>query len=404
MPHVVGGSATKEILVTLVFQGVLGLALLVGLITIIMSSKNWHWTQLTLVLFVFFTGVGYVFLAAETFRIHKNLRAGISGLQKQIDDLEKRNDDLVNGVGDSRGIVELEHRLQIVTRERGRVWRGVVPAGQMGPQGEVPVQIAKPNPHGLEKDAIVFAFEAGNPVTEAPVNGPQYLGEFRVREAQEGGVLLESVLLLGNRERERLARSQGPWSLYETMPIDRHRLFTGIPPESLARLVPEASAEEYLRHGTEATDNDDEWHVIGVDANGKRVGPENMDQAVKMLYDRSLRDYSYIFNKLASETIVAVAKQAAVKEDNDKLAKSLAGAEETAKFRQQQIEALNRDVAGMKVDRAAIEEHRDVVLNTLDHFENRIEGYLRANSELAQRLTQRQLQLESYINSVAPAP
>ncbi len=404
MPHVVGGSATKDILVTLVFQVVLGLSLLVGLITIIMSGKNWHWTQLTLVLLVFFAGVGFVFLAAETFRIHKNLRAGLSGLEKRIQDLEQENFDLVNGVGDSLGIVELEHRLQIDTRERGRVWRGVAPAGQMGPQGELPVQIARPNPHGLSKDAIVFAFEAGNPNTADPNNGPQYLGEFRVREAQEGGVLLESVLLLGNRERDRLARSQGPWSLYETMPIDRHRLFANIPPESLARLVPEASAEEYLRHGTEATDNDDEWHVIGVDANGKRVGRENMDQAVKTLYNRSLRDYSYIFNQLASEMIVAEAKQAAVQEDNAKLEKSLAGAEETAKFRQQQIEALNRDVAGMKADRTAIEQHGQVVSDTLMHFEDRIQGYLQANAKLAEQLTQRQLQLASYINSVAPAP
>lgn len=389
---------------TLIFQIVLGLLLVVGLVTIIMSNKNWHWTQLTLVLLIFFAGVGYLFLAAEVFRIHRNLRKGLPGLEERIARLEKQNYELLHGASGTPGINELDHRLQIVTRERGRVWRGVLPSGQVSPQGETPVEIPAPSPHGLEKDAIVYAFETGNPNTADPFNGPQYLGEFRVKDAQAGGVLLESVLLLGNRERERLARSQVPWSLYETMPIDRHRLFANIPAESMSQLLPAESVEEYLRHGSEATPDDDQWHVIGIDAEGKRVGPENMDQAVKRLYDRSLRDYSYIFNQLAGEMIVALAKQRAVAEDNAKLVQSLEGAEETSQFRQQQIDALNRDLTGMKTDRSTIEEHRDAILNLLSEREERVEEYLRANSALAKQLEDRQSSLTQYINTAFPAP
>lgn len=389
---------------TLIVQIVLGLLLLVGLVTIIMSSKNWHWTQLTLVLLIFFTGIGFLFLAAETLRIHQNLRKGIPNLEKQIATLEKQNEQLLNGAGDQPGIVELDHRLQLVTRERGRVWRGVLPAGQVSPQGQIAVQIPKPVPHGLEQDAIIYAFESGDPNAADPNAGPQYLGEFRVIAVQEGGATLESVLLLGNRERARLSGSQGPWSLYETMPIDRHSLFANVPDEALQQMLPPESVEEYVRHGSESTPDDDEWHVIGVDDEGNRLGPENMDQAVKKLYDRTLRDYAFIFSELAAEKIVAIAKQAAVKEDNEKLVQSLASAEETSKFRQQQIDMTEQDLAGMRKDLKAIESHRDAVLQLLSHFEERIEGYLQANSELARRYTESQLGLASYIDRVAPAP
>ena len=389
---------------TLIVQIVLGLAVLVGLVTIIMSSKNWHWTQLTLVLFIFFAAIGFLFLGAETVRIHQNLRKGIPKLEQQIATLVKQNEELLRGTDGQPGIQELDHRLQILTRERGRVWRGVLPAGPVDQQGRVSVEIPKPTPHGLEKDAIVYAFEAGPPNAAAPEEGKQYLGEFRVIEAQGGGVTLEPILLIDNRMGQRLAASEGPWSLYETMPIDRHRLFSGIPEEALRQMLPEESVEEYLRHGTEANADDDEWHVTGLDENGERVGPDNMDQAVKRLYDRPLRDYAFIFNKLAGEKVVALARQTAIKEDNAKLVKAQRAAESTGAFRERQIERLNVDLAGVKKDRAAIESHRDAVLQLLAHFQERIEGYRGVNVALNQQFVEEQLDLASYINSVAPAP
>jgi len=383
---------------------VLGLSVLVGLVTIIMSSKNWHWTQLVLVLFIFFSAIGFLFLGAETVRIHQNLRKAIPANEQKLARWQQQNDELLNGAGEKPGILKLEHRLKIVTRERGRVWRGVMPAGQVDQQGRVSVEITKPKPHGLEKDAILYAFEEGNANAANPAEGKQYLGEFRVAEVQEGGAVLDPVLLIDNRTGERLAKSEGPWSLYETMPIDRHRLFAGFPEEALRAMLPAESVEEYLRHGSEATSDDDEWHVTGLDQDGKRVGPDNIDQAVRRLYDRSLRDYAYIFSELAGEKVVTLAKQEAVAKDNALLVKALAGAEETGKFRQQQIAALNADLAGMKQDRAAIQSHRDAVLGLLSHFQERIESYRQANSDFVRQFTERQLSLTSYINRVAPAP
>ena len=389
----------NESVLTLIVQIVLGLAVLVGLVTIFLSSKNWHWTQLVLVLSIFFTGIAFLFLGAETVRIHQNLRKGIPKREKQIASLEQQNDKLLHGDGDQIGIAKLEHHLKIVTRERGRVWRGVMPSAQ---QGHVSVTIVKPSPHGLGKDAIVYAFEAGKANAADPADGRQYVGEFRVTEVLADGATLEPVLLLDGRAVERLDRSEGPWSLYETMPIDRHRLFAGFPEEALRAMLPAESVEEYLRHGSEATPDDDEWHVTGLDEDGKRVGPDNIDQAVKRLYDRSLRDYAFIFSELAREKVVTLARHQAVTKDIAKLKQSVTSAEETANFRQQQIDALNSDLAGMKKDRAAIETHRDAVHSLLDHFRERLESYRQANSGLAQQFAQRQLGLTSYIDSTAP--
>jgi len=387
---------------TLIVQIVLGLAILVGLVTIIMSSKNWHWSQLVLVLFIFFSAIGVLFLGAEVLRIHKNLRAGIPRLESQITSVEQQIADLRDGTGDTPGIMELEHQLGILSRERGRVWRGVLPAGQVSPQGQVAVKIEKPQPHGLEQDAIIYAFQAGEPNLSDPAAGAEFLGEFRVSEVSDDGVTLDPVLLIHNVQR--IAEADGPWSLYETMPIDRHRLFAAFTPEQLQNMLPAASVEEYVRHGTPAEPDDDQWHVIGLDENGQRVGPENMDQAVKKLYDRTLRDYAFLFGELAVEKVETIAKAAAIAQDIEKLKIALASAEETGQFRQQQIDATNKDLSAMKADLAAIQEHRDAVVSQLEHFRDSITAYREANTALARQLTEQQMGMVRYINQSAPAP
>lgn len=389
---------------TLIVQIVLGLLILAGLVAIFLSSKNWHWTQLVLVLFIFFSAIGFLVLAAETVRIHNNLRARIPKLERDLDLALREKDQLINGTARSAGILQLEHQLQMDSRERGRAWRGVVPTGEVDDQGRVSVEIPQPQPHGLDADSIVYAFESGEPNAADPEAGAEFLGEFRVTNVQPAGVTLEPVQLIDNRTGQRLVDSQGPWSLYETMPIDRHRLFADFTEEQLQQMLPEESIEEYLRHGQEATPDDDEWHVIGLDENGVRVGPDDLDKAVKRLYNRTLRDYAFIFSELANEKVAILARQRAVTQDNEKLLKAIASAEETGKFRQQQINNLNADLAAMREDLAAIESHLSEITDLLAHFKQRVADYLQANSALAAQLTEYQLDMARYIDSTAPAP
>jgi len=383
--------------------------LLAGLIAPFIGNKYWHWSQLVLVLSVVLAAMGFIVLAAETVRVHHVLRAKLPALEKNLNTLLMQNEQLLNGSGEKVGLLDLEHQLKMISRERGRVWRGVQPTGEVDDQGVVQVEIAQPQPHGLEKDAIVYAFEAGEVNPTDPSAGRQYLGEFRVTETVDGGptprqVALEPVLLIDPRTGERLAGSQGPWSLYETMPADRHKLYAGLEEEQLRQLLPADSLDEYLRHGTPATADDDEWHQVGLNENDERVGPENLDQAVKFLYDRPLRDYAYLFSELAQQRVVLQASRQAVAQDLVKLTEALQSAEELGTFREQQRTALASDLTGMQGDRLAIETHRDLVQHQLTHAKQLIERLLARNSELADRLTQRQMGLLESINSAAPAP
>src|SRR5690606_28798068 len=112
-------------------------------------------------------------------------------LERQAEDFERRNYNFIHGAGpDSPGIVQLTHQLQLKTRERGRAWRQVAPAGPLDDAGRRAVTITSPSPHGLEADTVVYVFEAGKPNPADPAAGQQYLGEFRVVESNETGVVL----------------------------------------------------------------------------------------------------------------------------------------------------------------------------------------------------------------------
>lgn len=386
------------------------LALLAGMIAPFIGNKHWHWSQLTLVVCITLAGVGFLFLAAETVRTHHVLRAKLPKLEKDLTNANTQHENLLHGSGDTQGTLDLEHRLQMVARDRGRVWRQVMPVGEVDDQGQVEVKIAQPNPHGLAESTIVFAFEAVEPNLDDPTaavepsTGKQFLGEFRVIEAKDSGVVLEPVQLINPRTGQRLVESPGPWSLYETMPADRHSLFAGMPEEELRQMMPAETVDEYLRHGTPATADDNEFEVVGLDENDQPLGPEDLDQAVKRLYDRPLRDYAYLFAELAQQRVLLLARTQATTEDNAKLAESIESAQRLGKFRQEQKEMLSADLDGMQHDRQAIETHRSRVLNMLTNARKQIDERLKENSQIARQLTNLQLGQIQQINQTAPAP
>ena len=311
----------------LILQIILGIVLLLGLVSVYLSSKNWHWSITVLLLFIMLTSLGFLILAAETMRIHRGLRSRLPQMQAQLEATERTNQTLQRGMGeDELGIVQLEHRLQMLTRERGRAWRQVAPAGKLDPQGRIEVSIANPKPHGLEADTIVYLFEGGNAKPEQPGEGRQYLGDFKVVEAREGGVVLEPMQLLNQRTGDRLTRSEGPWSMYESMPSDRYETFAGMDEAELRKRLPATVVDAYLRHGQPATPDDDPRYVVGYDENDERLGPNEMDKAVKKVYARPLLDYSFLFAELSRQKAVMLAKRDALVEDNAKWVAALESA------------------------------------------------------------------------------
>lgn len=388
----------------IIFQALIGLALLIGLVGIFLSSKNWHWTQVVLVTLVFFCSFGTLYMAVKTVNKHKQVRARIPRLETDLENMLKRNEQLVKGQGDEPGIRELDHRLEIKIRERGRVWREVTPTGQMDDQGRVEVEIPNPQPHGIEQDTILYAFEMGPPNPMRPEEGAQYLGEFRVVSVTETGATLEPMHLLTQRTGERLSSSQGPWSLYESMPFDQHKLFAQMPEEQLMQLISPGTIEEYIRHGGPATPDDDDWSVIGFDENEQQLGPNELANAVKKLFNRPIRDFAYLFGELAEQRVVLLTNIRSVTADNEKQTVALKSAEELGEFRKDEIAALEKNLEGMKLDREAIESHLATLQTMLRNAKSAMDATLAENSSYANKLTDMQLGLLRYINSNSPQP
>ncbi|TWU30134.1 hypothetical protein [Bythopirellula polymerisocia] len=387
----------------LVLQILLAIVLILGLVSVFLSAKNWHWSQFVLILFIMLTSVGFLFLAAETMRIHRGLRAKLPGMEEQLARLEQQNAALLRGIEDDAGIIQLEHRLQMITRERGRAWRQVAPTGGLDQQGRIEVAIPNPKPHGLDAVTIVYLFESGNANPGSPSDGRQYLGEFKVVESRDTGVVLEPMQLLDQRTGERLARSEGPWSLYEAMPSDQYKTFAGMDEAELRKRLPASIVEEYLRHRTPATPDDDPRDVIGFDENDVRLGPNEMGKAVKKLYNRPLQDYSYLFSELSRQKAVMLAKRDALIEDNAKWTAALASAEKLTEFRENEIKLLQEDLAGMKRDREAIQKHLKDVNLSLKNARDLIASLLAENSSLAIQLGTRVQELQDIINGTVPA-
>lgn len=390
-----------------------GILILASFVIAFFSARTWHWGHVLVVLGIFLSTLGFFVLAAETLRINAVYRTDINRKQKELDDVNARNAALENGTDDANiiaqlrneevlipeqaqsidSLADLEHEILLETRARGRVWWNVAPAGINPQTGAVEVGVAAPVPAGVPADTVVFLFEQGEPQLPAPdgtPRGAQYLGEFRVAASAAQQATLQPVLPLDNFEQQRLAASRGPWIMYEIMPADRYKIFAGMSEDELKQKLPPQSVNEYLRHGKEAGPDDDEWHRAGFDESGKRLPPDKLGEATKTLYQRRLRDYALEFDELARRRVVLLVDIAGVQKDNERLNAALDSAKKMQTFREEEIQKLNTDLAGITKERQAIERHLAQVQQQLGMAQKLLAETLRRNSEMAKELAARQ--------------
>src|SRR4051812_6521971 len=162
----------------------IGLAL-ASFVIAFFSARTWHWGYVIVVELIFLSTMGFFLLASETVRINAVLRNVIKQDQSKLDKFEAQNDALQNGtengsiIGELGGgetpvkttkddqgnekiesIADLDHKLLISTRLRGRIWRNVTPAGPPNAQtGAVNVKVPAPtptSPAGIKKESVVF--------------------------------------------------------------------------------------------------------------------------------------------------------------------------------------------------------------------------------------------------------
>ena len=215
--------------------------------------------------------------------------------------------------------------------------------------------------HGLTVDAIVYAFENGTPNPAAPDQAAQYIGEFRVVQANETAVILEPLQALNQFTGSRLVKSiqaKRTWSLYELMPADSHELFAKLDEAAKRSLLPAATVEEYIRQGTPATDDDDQYHRAAFDEAGNQIGADDAkadpSKVNQWRFDRPLRDYNYLFAELMRERVVMEADVAALKQQIADLATAQANAKKLKAHRTAERTALQQDKKFMERDLAFI--------------------------------------------------
>jgi hypothetical protein len=391
---------------------ILGALALAVIIFAFLSAKTWHWGYVLVVVGIFFSTLGYFILAAEVLRINAVLRKQVNDLETRLATFEAQNNALEKGSKDAaiinqlRGaevrigeedesipsLAQLEHELLLAARERGRVWWNVTPV-RVDAQG-VQISVERPVPAGIkpeEGETVVALFEVGEPAlpAEGQPRGSQYLGQFRVTAASGQTATLQPVLPLDNFERQRLAASRGPWIMYDAMPADRYKIFTGMTDEELRQKMPPQTVEEYIRHGKEATDADDPLRVAGFDDTGKRVSADQVSDAAKMLFQRRLRDYSVEFDELARRRLVLAVDIEAGKKDLERLQAALTSAQQLQAFREDEIKKLQVDLAGATKDQQAIEQHLAKLKQQLERGNQLLAETLERNRELERQLSAR---------------
>jgi len=384
------------------------------------ASRTWHWTNVTLMVLVFLSTILYVVLEADVVRIRAVYGKQIVKLDKELTDYTERNRALENGTQDSqvlsrlkasevrvpddpsefKSIRFLDHNLHLRTRLRGRVWRNTAPAGPYDAEnGTQAVQVESPKPHAIDPNTIVYLFEQGN-----PSGGPQYLGEFHVAEATPDVISLKSVSQLDNTQLNRINASQGPWVIYESMPVDEHQPFEQFTDEQLAQLLPAESVAEYIKHGGEPTADDDEWHLADFDDTGQMLGPESAEGATtEERYQRALRDYSYLFQEMVRDRVSLLAETSAVEKDNEKLATALTGGKQLEASREEVNEKLDVDLAGTKKDRNVIEKLLAALQNKVQTGRKLFEDTLHNNRQRADELARKQQALREWIDQQTKA-
>ncbi len=263
-----------------------------------MSAKSWRWVHVTFMFLTFVASFVFCIYAAMVLKTrakwvkeHDTLETQLAKTNEEIERTTRGDPKDIEGKTPS--LIGLRDQIERITLDRGRVWRGCVPAGIDRNTGTITVNTSPPpdpaNPaaaapkkNNIQAKTILHVFREGQKNAESPMVPAAYLGEFRVTEAADAAVKLQPTMPLSPEEVQSM-QANGTWALYETCPVDGHEWFTGnaqeraqalsdaaaagaerIPPEVANRLI-----EAYARDGGEADETKDppenRWYKVVFD-------------------------------------------------------------------------------------------------------------------------------------------
>lgn len=332
--------------------------------------------------------IGFFILAAYNLKARTAWEQEIQRIEKLLPPLVKQIEVLTNGDENAQppqlGIRQLEVQMHDLMASRGKVWRGCNVLKKQG--NEVLVEVSLPDPHQIQDKMVLYAFE------ESEQGG--YIAEFKVAGIADKNVSLQPTMTFQFPwQLKRVNQSQGPWSLYEKMPGDRHDVFLGLNQQQLATLmpgrppdirpVPPEVLEEYVRDLTPAQPNDPP------------------DRVMDGRYERPLNDYEVYFHwvhaqvaSLSDQIAAATADRALAEKLRDDAQKEVAGRQKTID------ETLKPDLAEVQGEVEVIGAHLAALQKRFAEVEADIQQTQAENKRLAAQWTAWQLGAAERLNEL----
>ncbi len=273
----------------ILYQGVGGLMVVFFLVLIYYFTKTWRWYQILAVFCVFVSSIFLLYYTALVYRTHnvwRKLEAKTTALAEKLAEQRDllRHGDLFGAEQKDDSIRSINGKVGRSIIDLGRVWRHCTPQG-MQPDGSVslstvppgaevaapapaapaapvapaapgapaaPAALAPPRPTGpppnrIDPNTVLYVFledvapaEARlRPATKIP---RYYLGEFLAAAATDTTVNLAPVFPLSPVDMAVMRTPNLTWTLYETLPVDGHELFS-MTPEAGGKLNESAEKE-----------------------------------------------------------------------------------------------------------------------------------------------------------------
>lgn len=318
-------------------------------------------TNKILIGFILVLGLVFFYTAARTLQTHSAWRSAVNDLEKRLEAADTQREQLLHGSPSTPGIQQRRNELDHVTLGRGHVWYNAVP-GQIDPaNGVVTLTIESQAPHQLTQNTLVYVFGDRE-------KGGGYLGEFRATAVADKQVTLKPANRFAPSELDRLQKSPGPWTLYDTMLADNHEAFAGLDDEQRKTLPPEVNTDEYRKDGQPADPNDPQDRVV----DGK--------------YVRQLRDYLAAFHEFYRLRTIHLDWIAAQQKDKDYMTAGLERANQTIQLRAKQIDETKQQLARLTEERNAVVAHREKLADQLADVRKSIGELSEQNAQLASRL------------------
>ncbi len=364
------------------------------------------WNKILLGL-ILVSALVFMYMAARTLQTHKTWREAAQRQENRMEDLAEQIEETIQAVTEedelaAMGIEQLRQALFSILIDRGRVWINCDPeqinaeTGAVRVKTDFPDEDNLPGRHGIHEKTILHVFEEAD--VQAPLNeaGGRYLGEFRVTEVADGLVGMEPSMKMEQRELDRLAESRGPWSLYEVLPYDSHKIIRKMDKDYLSEVLPETVVNEYLFDGEPMTrEKAEELGLEGriVDEKGEEVA-----DGEEGTYVRDLRDYGTWFAAFHRERTFWYDQRDSAQGDKQYAEAAAADAKRQVDFRQREAAELRSELAEFRRELDAVVAHREALQRKVAEVGRSAAQMAANNRSLASQIVEVQLEAQRRID------